>query len=384
MKGLTHFVSGVAAATFIPQVVRMSAAGRLDIPGAASSFIIVLAGMYGIMPDTLDFKVGQFFDEPDIVVDPDPLNPNPKEMAQKFAEAVSRSAQEGRMIKIQYMPIQLGANRWRQYLIIFGEKEVSVQINEVVSTSQIPYPGTSPDPEKRSATVTLSHRIKPTSCDTDWLNKLVRKIRKTIKGGEKKKKTVKPSTIDILSGTTFGLKMESDGDIYFDWLPWHRTWSHSYILGLMLAAPWALIAYLLKLDMWWMYGLVAFLGFAVHITEDMTGHIGGSLLWPILKPRTEGFEMFKASDPRTNFSIIYAGFILIVFNLDRFTSNLLTGGPESFWSWWFFLLVFLVLPLAVYFKIIARISDGIKKREAGLKFTREEEEPDGTGDPVID
>ena len=356
MKGLTHFVSGVAAATFIPQVVRMSAASRMDIPGAANSFIIVLAGLYGIMPDTLDFKVGQFFDQPDIVVDPEPLNPNPNKMAEKFAEAVKRAGETEKTVKIQYMPIQLGANKWRQYLIIFDENKVSVQLNEIVSTSQIPYPGTAPEAEKRSASAPLEYRIKPASCDTDWLNKLVRKSRKAMKGKEKKKTIVKPSTIDILSGTTFGL---------------------------ILASPWAFVAYFMGLDRWWLYPTVAFLGFAVHITQDMSGHIGGSLLWPFLKPRTEGLEMFKASDPRTNFSIIYAAFILIVFNIDRFSTQILTGGAESIWNWWSFLFVFLFIPLAIYFTVVAKIKAGVRHKEEHFQL-QQEEEPDGIGNPVID
>ncbi len=384
MKGLTHFISGVAAATFIPEAVRMSAAGRMDIAGASSSFILVLAGLYGIMPDTLDFKVGQFFDRVDITVDPDPLDPDPREMAEKFVQAVKMAGEKGGTVKIQYMPIQLGANRWRQYLILFKEKEVSVQINEEVSTSQIPFPGTAPPAWKRSATLPLPYSIKPVSLDTDWLNRLVRKLRKIIKRGkEKEKTTVKPSTIDILSGTTFGLKKESDGKLYFDWLPWHRTWSHSYILGLMLSAPWGIGAWLAGIERWWLYGAVPFLGFAVHITQDMTGHIGGSLLWPFLKPRTEGFEMFSASDPRTNFSVIYAAFILIIFNLDRFTAGLLTSGPEAVWDWWSFLAIFLVIPLALYFKIVSGIKKGLKKSSL-LSLPQEEEEPDGVGDPVTD
>jgi len=60
MKGLTHFMSGVALSTFLQAPVSMCWEER--------SFILVLGGLFGIMPDTLDFKVGQFFPEEDDAV----------------------------------------------------------------------------------------------------------------------------------------------------------------------------------------------------------------------------------------------------------------------------------------------------------------------------
>lgn len=378
MKGLTHFISGVAAATFIPQVARMSISSRMDVEGAISSFILVLAGMYGIMPDTLDFKFGQFLEMPDFVVDPDPKNPDPQAMAETFVRAVKKSAETGREVRIQFFPTQLGANRWRQYCIIFEEHKVNIQFNEIVSTSQIPLPGTAPE-QNRVGSARFSHKLKTRTDDIDWLNRFIRFLRQKIKGKDHVVTTVKPSTVDILSSTMFGLKMEKDGRIYFNWLPWHRTWSHSYVFGAMLTIPVFLIAILLKLPLWWLYGIVAFIGFATHVTEDMTGHIGGALLWPILKPRTEGFELFKASDPRTNFSVIYTAFVLIMWNIDRFTTQLISGGADSRWPGWLFLLLFLILPLAVYFCIIKVIKTRIEHAREVLQ-----EEPDGVGDAVID
>ena len=48
MKGLTHFISGIAVATFFPQAVHMATQDQ--------SFILCLGGIFGILPDTLDFK----------------------------------------------------------------------------------------------------------------------------------------------------------------------------------------------------------------------------------------------------------------------------------------------------------------------------------------
>jgi hypothetical protein len=378
MKGLTHFISGVAAATFIPQVVRMSISSRMDVEGAASSLILVLAGMYGILPDTMDVKFGQFFENPDFIVDPDPLNPDPQNMAEAFAAAVEKAGETGEEVRIQFYPTQLSANTWRQYCIIFEEDRVCIQLNEIVSTSQIPFLGTAPE-GKRVGTSNLKYKMKPRTDDIDWLNKFVRWSRQKIKGPDKQSTLVKPSTVDILSSTMFGLKMEKDGLIYFNWLPWHRTWSHSYVLGALLTLPVFLITYVLGLPFWWLYGLVAFIGFATHITEDMTGHIGGSLLWPLLRPRTEGLEIVKASNPATNFSVIYTAFILAIWNLDRFTTQYITGGVESQWSSWAFLLLFLVLPLIIYFNVLKYIRKNLEKQKQVIV-----EDPDGKGDAVTD
>ncbi len=358
----------------------MSVSSRLDVQGASSSFILVLAGMYGIMPDTLDFKFGQFFQDPEYEIDPDPRNPDPQKMAQAFANAVDEAARTGKEVRIQYFPIQLGGNRWRQYCIFFEKDEVVVQINEIVSTSQIPFEGTAPE-KNRVGRAKLNHTLKPRSDEVDWLNRSIRFLRKKIKGGEKKKTRVQPSTIDILSSTMFGLEKETDGNIYFNWLPWHRTWSHSYVLGILISIPVGIITYIMGLYLWWMYPLVAFIGFATHITEDMTGHIGGSLLWPLLAPRTEGFELVKASDPRTNFSLIYSSFIIIIFNLDRFTTQLITGGPEAAMSWWAFLGIFLIVPLVVYFVVVKKIINKIHHKPDGQE---EQDEPDGMGDAILD
>ena len=62
MKGISHFLAGVAAATFVPGVVESAAQG---------SYLIVLGGFFGLLPDTLDFKFARYF-EHHVNIDPDP------------------------------------------------------------------------------------------------------------------------------------------------------------------------------------------------------------------------------------------------------------------------------------------------------------------------
>lgn len=379
MKGLTHFLSGIAAATFIPEVIRMSTQSRIDsVEGAANSFILLLAGGYGLLPDTLDFKVGQYFSVPEFEIDPDPKNPDPQAMADKFAEAISYAGRTGKFIRVQFYPTQVGASLWRQYSVLFPEKEVIIQFNELVKTSQVPIPGTAPK-KNRVGRAKLEYALKSRNIEVDWLNKVVRFLRRLIKGPDKESTTVKPSTIEIFSGSQFGFQLEEDGKLYFNWLPWHRTWSHSWVLGFLLTIPIYIIAYLSNFYHWWNYGLVAFIGFFTHITEDMTGHIGGALFWPLHKPRSEGLELFKASDPRTNFSVMYSAILLTIWNTDRFSTHLI---PLSGWQ---VLTFFGVIPLTVYFYIVKVIKQKIQEKEAKvIAAMTEEEEPDGIGDSVID
>lgn len=51
MKGIAHFITGVAIATFFPEVVQQAAGGSL---------LPMLGGIAGILPDTLDFKFARY------------------------------------------------------------------------------------------------------------------------------------------------------------------------------------------------------------------------------------------------------------------------------------------------------------------------------------
>ncbi|HOE28264.1 MAG TPA: metal-dependent hydrolase, partial [bacterium] len=287
MKGLTHFISGVAMGSFIPAAVRM-ANNKID-----NSLILGLGGLFGIMPDTLDFKVGQFFSQADYDVDVDPNNLNPQDMAEQIAKGINDAWETGRYVKVQLYPIRLGVDLWRQYVVKFdGEKnEVVVVINEIVNTSQTPYLGTAPKTNRVGRC-----RVKGKMLETHG----------------------KPSVVDIMSGPQFGF-IKRAGQVEVEFLPWHRTWSHSYVLGFILSSVvWVLASLVAGWDKGWLYGLVAFLGYAIHITEDLTGHMGGSLLWPFQKDRTNGLCLFKASNPHANFTVDYIAVTLLLFNLNRF------------------------------------------------------------------
>ncbi|HQM52753.1 MAG: metal-dependent hydrolase [Candidatus Aureabacteria bacterium] len=326
MKGLTHFISGVAMGSFIPAAVRM-ANNKID-----NSLILGLGGLFGIMPDTLDFKVGQFFSQADYDVDVDPNNLNPQDMAEQIAKGINDAWETGRYVKVQLYPIRLGVDLWRQYVVKFdGEKnEVVVVINEIVNTSQTPYLGTAPKTNRVGRC-----RVKGKMLETHG----------------------KPSVVDIMSGPQFGF-IKRAGQVEVEFLPWHRTWSHSYVLGFILSSVvWVLASLVAGWDKGWLYGLVAFLGYAIHITEDLTGHMGGSLLWPFQKDRTNGLCLFKASNPHANFTVDYIAVTLLLFNLNRFAPR-----PYFAMGAWQYLLYVIAIPLVIY-GLITKIF-GERKGEA--------------------
>ncbi len=317
MKGLTHFISAIATASFFPQVVRMSATPGAQIDGAQSSFILALAGLYGIMPDTLDFKFGRFFETAEIDVYPDPRNPDAQAIADTLGSAMDRAIIENREIRIQFHTVQLSADHWRQYQIAFDaeRQEVAVVIGPVVTTSQVAFAGTEPD--NRVGIYRLKHaRLKP--------------------GG------ARSTTVDIMSGPMYGFRPGQD-HVLVDFLPWHRTWSHSYVVGAALALPLWPLALWMNWPSAWLYPLIAFLGFSTHVTEDLTGHMGGSLFWPFFRERTRGLCWFHAANPDSNFVTDYIAVTLILFNLDRFVTKLIPLSAPVFF------LLFLIGPLLLYF-----------------------------------
>jgi hypothetical protein len=134
MKGIVHFLSGLAAATFFPEAVNLAA--------AQSSFILVLGGIGGLLPDTLDFRLSRFLEKPDVEIDPHPANPDPQDIAERVAAAINRVAGNHRKVVMQLRTMRLGPDLWRRYTLRFDveNRNVIVKLGPVVNTSQMPQP----------------------------------------------------------------------------------------------------------------------------------------------------------------------------------------------------------------------------------------------------
>lgn len=286
MKGITHFMSGVTAATFFGGAVEMAATEK--------SFIMVLGGMYGILADTLDFKFYSFFTRQDHEIDPDDLKPDANKIAEQIGKAIEQAYDEKRLVKVKCQTVRMGADLWRQYVIKFDPEdgEVVVVINPIVTTSKIPYMGTEPEKNRVG-----KYRLRVPLIETHG----------------------RPTVVDIMNGPEIGFRREGDA-VRVEFIPFHRTWTHSFFTGFAAAAVAAVIAsFAAGWNIGWYYGLVALAGYWAHLAEDVTGYMGASFLWPFKKKRTRGLKWFKAQDPHSNFVFNYCCLMVAIFNLNRFT-----------------------------------------------------------------
>ncbi len=119
MKGFSHFISGVAAASFCPWAVRAAMDGN--------PMYFILGGAFGILPDTLDFKFYRFFYRHDFYIEPDPLKPDPQAIADQLAVAVDKAKTDGKTVRVKLNTIRLGADYWQQYVIKFDTDRQEVR-----------------------------------------------------------------------------------------------------------------------------------------------------------------------------------------------------------------------------------------------------------------
>jgi len=290
MKGIAHFVTGVAIATFFPQVVERAADG---------SILPVLGGVAALLPDTLDFKFLRYLEQYDLEIDPGP-GPEPGRMARQLAEAMRAAYEGGEPRSVMLHTIRLGPDRWRQYTVRFDaeEGEVAVRIGPVVDTGQRPFPESEPRGAEASIPVGAP---------------LVHTYDEEI-------------AVDIFSGPSFRFEREAD-QLRIHFLDWHRRWSHSLTLAAALGLAAAGVATLIEgwqgsvtsMPLW--VGLVVGMGLLAHVLEDQLGFMGSNLLYPLTRRRTRGLGLLRSGDAIPNFLTVWTALMLILFNMDRFSAQ---------------------------------------------------------------
>jgi len=336
MKGITHFMTGVAVSSFFGRAVEMAEFQK--------SWILILGGVYGIMADTLDFKFYSFFSRDDHEIDPDPLEPDASKIATDIGRAIEQAWDENRMIKIKCHTIRLGADLWRQYVVKFDAEtnEVVVVINPIVTTSQIPFLGTEPKKYRVGC-----YRLRVPIVETHG----------------------RPTVVDIMNGPQIGFRKIGES-VRVEFIPFHRTWTHSFFIGLVAAGVAALVASLAAgWEIGWYYGLVAAAAYWSHLICDLTGYMGASFFWPFWKKRTAGLKWWKANSADSNFIFNYACLVVTIFNLNRFTwadpvrrvGHYIEASPFRYF------MLTLVIPVVIYLllvKFLGRKEPGEKESEA--------------------
>ncbi|MEI6808362.1 MAG: metal-dependent hydrolase [bacterium] len=274
MKGFTHFMAGVMAASCFPGAVAAAASGN--------PLYFILGGMFGILPDTLDFKFYRFFVKHDMEVIPDPDKADPQMIADAVAYAINRAALSGRPVRIRLNTIPAGADCWRQYTVRLdvARRRVGVRYGPLVDTGQNPMPGPGSDMEESFAKVTC-----PVSLDYEA--------------------TV---NVDIFEGPLFTMRPGAGGAVCPEFIGWHRQWSHGLLAMFLLALAGAALFGSLA-------GLVICAAYGAHILADQLGFMGSNLLFPFTRRRTNGFGLLHSSSGVANAVTVWFSCLLVFWNL---------------------------------------------------------------------
>jgi len=289
MKGFTHFISATALASCVP--------GATAYAVEHTSYILVLGGIFGILPDTLDFKLNKFLHKYDGMHEP-AQEPDPGEIAATVARAIERAAAEQRQVNLHVHTIRLGADLWRQYSILMDHTrgEVVVKIGPIVNTGKVPQAG------------------------SEYRGKVVGRAKVACAFQQ----TYQTEThVSIFSGPSFGF-IPKKGVVEVHFIPWHRSWSHSLTLSALCGAVvWGIVAlwYGTWLQPGWMFGAVVFLGMATHIIEDQFGHLGSNLFFPFTKERSRGTKSMHSGDAMPNFLTVWLAVALLFWNMYRAHSS---------------------------------------------------------------
>jgi hypothetical protein len=288
VKGIAHFLGGVALSTFVPGVVARAGDGGL---------LPVLGGMAGLLPDTIDFKFCRFFERYDVSVDPGDT-PDAHTIAELIAGAMGDAVRLGTKRTVMLHTAREGPDLWRRYhvRICAEDGRVAVQIGPQVSTAGVPVPGSAPAGGQTAEVVA------------------------GVPVGDGQGLEV---TVDAFSGPTVTFAPTTDGVLVL-FLDWHRRWSHSplfaLVLGLAVAGFYALLETLCSgaaSRMAITAGLVATLGVLGHIAVDQLGTMGSQLLYPFSRRRIRGLGLLHSGDALPNFLAVWTSVATILLNLDR-------------------------------------------------------------------
>lgn len=275
MKGIAHFSIGVAAASCFPGAVEAGAAGN--------PLYFLLGGIFGLLPDTLDFKFYRYLYRHDVEITPDPKRPDAAMIADALANAATLACGTGRPVRVKLNTIRLAADQWQRYDVRFNVTDQSVQVSygPVVDTGGAAVPGlpAAGQPKAKAdmpCPVTLDYRAV--------------------------------TTIDVFDGPVFELRPTGDGRVTPVFIPWHRQWSHSLVLaaglGLLGAAVRGPLA-----------GLVISTAYALHILVDQFGFMGSALWFPFQRSRKPGLGLMQSARPAWNLAAVWLSCVVIFWCL---------------------------------------------------------------------
>lgn len=250
-----------------------------------------------MLPDWLDFKFARFLERRDADIIPSLNSPDPQALADALAEQIRLTTPAHPRI-VQMHPARRSAMDWLLYGVRFDatHQQVRVTMNGVEAVAPAP------------------------ALDYTY-----------------------DGVLDVgeLGGPSIRLRRsDTNAPVSIEFLPWHRAWSHSLLLGILLGV---LFAFLIDVRA----GFVAGLGFCVHVLEDQLGHMGSNLFWPLTRERSSGLKLLHSGDTLPNMATVWLSLSLLLLNLDRANAVPLLDLSA-------YLLFIVIAPMALMLGIYAR------------------------------
>lgn len=271
MKGISHFVSGIAAASCFPAAI--------DAAGSGNPFYILLGGFCGLLPDTLDFKFIRYFCRYDIEIVPDPLNPDPALIAEALVAGAREALGSRRKVCLKLHSIRLAVDRWLAYRIDIDRcgRKIKVEIGDVLDTGgNITRIGSGGPKASRNL---------PCDMVMDYGFRV---------------------DVTYLEGPTLLFVPEKDF-VRSVFIHWHREWSHSLIMAITCALVFFLAAGALA-------GAVAGAAVLMHVAMDQAGYMGNKILFPFSRFRAGGQRLLRSGAGIWNLAVVWICILITVWN----------------------------------------------------------------------
>ena len=383
MRGLVHYLSGLAASTFFIELMRDVQMGCLFplLPAAAA-----------YLPDFFDFKFWKFLEKWDYNIDPAPLDPeeNKVPIKRKINELSAEKRYQLCMISGRAYKVKNGGDKLEfelddgtgkikvkalgddvnillsaigreiredeevsitGYLDFEGEEKVFIvsdaphpmfiaqrvadaidaayERGEVrVKLQTIRYTGdiyrryiVDLDSDAQTVRVAIGPYVTVGSNVID--EKMPPEHRRMAEVKTRypfEKKYPKPTVIEAFSGPSIGFKKVGD-KVEEVFLPWHREWSHSFVTGVFVAALIYVIFKLIGYPHSLQLAFASMIGFWLHIIEDQLGFMGGNLFYPFSSKRIPGLGIGESGSAVLNFSTAWLMISFMIANFNAFSSR---------------------------------------------------------------
>ncbi len=293
MKGFAHFLAGLTTATFVVIVANVFYGNNMIARAIVDNkeLIIILGGIFGILPDTIDFRFAKYLQRHDYEVDMDEWNIDPQKVADTLAMAINQASEENREVNVMLHTIKISSDQWRQYNVMFDTENSKVicDIGPIISGfEKRPYVDTYLPEDKSHAEAEFKPKL---NYGYDAV-----------------------THVDILSGPDFSFFPEKDGSVRADFIPWHRRWGHSVTMG-VLFAPIGFMLYGFT-PLGWTAFWIIMLGYWSHILTDHFGLMGSNMFPPFTTRRVPGFKVTRSMSTLANVFTNYSNVMLIIFNMN--------------------------------------------------------------------